>query len=126
MARRKPDATDEPLYLSKPTIECLWREYRLFADRLELDTVPCGRVIVPLSDIQAVSVRPALVIFDLVRGDYGLGELMKTVELDMADVNEHIALEKAGFWKQFRITPDDPAAFKRSVDRALAELRRER
>ncbi len=126
MTRSEPQANDEPLYVSKPTLKSLWREYRLFADRLELDTVPWGRVVVPLSDIKAVSVRPAFVIFDCLRGDYGLGELMKTVKLDMADLNEHVALEKTGFWKQFRITPDDPAAFKRAVDRALAERREAR
>lgn len=126
MSRSEPDASEKPLYVSKPTLKSFWREYRLFADRLELDTLPWGRVVVPLSDIKAVSIRPALVIFDLVRGDYGLGEMMKTVKLDMADLNEHVALEKTGFWKQFRITPDDPADFKRAVDAALAELKRKR
>ena len=122
MADQTHDSSDAPIYVSKPTIKSLWREYRLFADRLELDTVPWGRVVVPLTDIKAVSIRPALVIFDVLRGDYGLAEMMKTVKLDWADLSEHIALEKTGFWKQFRITPDDPAAFKAAVDKALARL----
>lgn len=125
MSKRDTDASDKPLYVSKPTLRSLWRKYRLFADRLELETVPWGKVVVPLSDIKAVTVRPAVVGFDLIRGDYGLAELMKTVKLDMADLGEHIAIEKTGFWKQFRITPDDPSAFKAAVDKALRERKRE-
>jgi hypothetical protein len=49
--------------------------------------------------------------------------MIKTVKLDLADLHEHIALEKTGFWKQFRITPDDPRAFKAAVDDALAAFR---
>jgi hypothetical protein len=111
---------DPPLYVSKPGAMSLWREYRLYADSIELDTLPWGLVTVPLEDVKAVAVRPPLVIFDLFRGDYGLGEMMKTLKLDMADVSEHVAIEKTGFWKQFRITPDDPQAFKAALDAALA------
>jgi hypothetical protein len=114
---------DQPLYVSKPSAKNLWREYRLYADHLELDSVPWGLVRVPLSDVRAVSIRPAFVVFDVIRGDYGLRELMRTVKLDFADLNEHVALEKTGFWKQFRITPDDPRAFKAAVDEALAAYR---
>lgn len=98
----------------------MWREYRLFADRIELDTIPWGTVRVPLDDVKAVAIRPPLVVFDLFRGDYGLGELMRAPKLDLADLHEHVALEKTGFWKQFRFTPDDPVAFKAAVDAALA------
>jgi len=115
-------AHEEPLYVSRPTVKSLWREYRLFRDRLELDTIPWGLVRVPLTDLKAVAIRPPLVIFDVFRGDYGLGEMLKTIKLDWADLHEHVALEKTGFWKQFRITPDDPEAFKAAVDKALAAL----
>ncbi len=113
----------EPIYRSKPTAKSLWREYRLYADHIELDSIPWGTIRVPLEDVKAVHVRPPMVIFDVFRGDYGLGELMRTPKLDMADLAEHVALEKTGFWKQFRFTPDDPEAFKAAVDRALAARR---
>ncbi|MBL8861029.1 MAG: hypothetical protein JNK02_03375 [Planctomycetes bacterium] len=115
---------EEPLHRSKPTAKSLWQEYRLFPDRIELDSIPWGTVRVPLEDVKAVAVRPPGVIFDLFRGDYGLGELMRAPKLDLADLAEHVALEKTGFWKQFRFTPDDPVAFKAAVDRALAARRR--
>ena len=58
-------------------------------------------------------------IFDLFRGDYGLGELMRAPKLDMADLYEHVAIEKeTGFWRQFRLTPDDPKAFVAAVEKA--------
>ena len=113
----------EPIYRTKPTAKSLWQEYRLYSDRIELDTIPWGTVRVPLDDVKAVSVRPQGVVFDLFRGDYGLGELLRAPKLDLADLSEHIALEKTGFWKQFRFTPDDPAAFKQAVDGALVAHR---
>jgi hypothetical protein len=113
----------EPIYRSRPTAKSLWREYRLYADHIELDSIPWGTIRVPLEDVKAVSVRPPGVIFDVFRGDYGLGEIMRAPKLDMADLAEHVALEKTGFWKQFRFTPDDPEVFKAAVDRALAARR---
>lgn len=114
---------DAPLYTSKPTGKSFWREYRVYPDRLELESVPWGLVRVPLSDLKAAEVRPPLVVFDVFRGDYGLAEIMRTIKLDLADLDEHVVLEKTGFWKQFRITPDDPQAFKQAVDKALAQQR---
>lgn len=114
------DSHDAPLYVSKPTVKNLWQQYRVYADRLELDTFPWGTVRVPLADLERVAIRPPLVIFDVIRGDYGLAEMMRAPKLDLADLNEHIALEKTGFWKQFRLTPDDPHEFKRVVDGLLA------
>jgi hypothetical protein len=119
----KPPA-EQPLYSSRPSAKSLWQAYRLYADRIELDTLAFGTVRVPLSDVQAVRVRPPGVIFDLLRGDFGLAELMRAPKLDLADLNEHVVLEKTGFWKQFRITPEDPAAFVRAAEAVLAAHKR--
>jgi hypothetical protein len=113
----------EPLYRSKPVAKSLWREYRLYDDRIELESIPWGTIRVPLADVKDVAVRPPLVIFDLFRGDYGLAELMRAPKLDMADLAEHVVLEKTGFWKQFRFTPDDPEAFVRATRTAMAARR---
>jgi len=114
---------DEPIYRSQPTAKSFWREYRLFHDRIELDSILWGTVRVPLDDVKSVQVRPPGVIFDVFRGDYGLGDLLRAPKLDMADLAEHVALEKTGFWKQFRFTPDDPRSFKDAVDQALTARR---
>ena len=63
------ESTDAPLYRSKPMVRSLWHEYRLYADRLELDTFPWGTVCVPLADLKAVTIRPPMVIFDVYRGE---------------------------------------------------------
>jgi hypothetical protein len=115
----QPD--ERPLYVSRPTVKSIWQEYRLYADRLELDVHLWGPVVVPLADIKDVSERPAGVVFDLVRGDYGLKELLRTVKLDLADLNRHVTIEKeTGTWRQFRLTPEDPEEFVRRVKAARA------
>jgi hypothetical protein len=113
----KPD--EKPLYVSRPTVKSLWQEYRLYADRLELDMHLWGPITVPLSDIRSVSERPAGVVFDVIRGDYGLKDMLRTVKLDLADLNRHVTIEKeTGTWRQFRLTPEDNAEFIRQVNAA--------
>jgi hypothetical protein len=68
---------EEPLYTSKPAAKSRWREDQIFPDRIELDSIPWGTVSVLLDDAKAVQVRPAGVIFDLFRGDYGLRQLLR-------------------------------------------------
>ena len=114
---------NRPLYVSRPTLTSVWQEYRLYPDRLELDMHLFGTVRVPLADVSAVSVRPAGVIFDLVRGDYGLGDMLRTLKLDLADLSEHVTIEReTGLFRQFRVTPEDPAEFVRQVEKARAAL----
>jgi hypothetical protein len=111
---------EEPLHESKASAKNLWQNYRIFADRIELDLHVIGTIRVPFEAIERVVRRPPLVICDVFRGDYGLGELMRTPKLDLADLAEHVAIEKDGFWKQFRITPDDPKAFIKAFEDAHA------
>jgi hypothetical protein len=115
---------EKPLYVSRPTVKSIWQEYRLYPDRLVLDMHLWGPITVPLSDIKDVSERPAGVIFDLVRGDYGLKDMLRTVKLDLADLHRHVTIEKdTGTWRQFRITPEDNAEFVRQVNAARAALK---
>ena len=112
---------DAPLYVSKTSAKNLWQEYRVYADRIELDTKVFGTVTVPLDQVERASVRPPLVVLDLFRGDMSLGDLMLTPKLDAADLSEHVSIEKkTGFWRQFRVTPDDPQAFVAAVEAARA------
>ena len=120
-----PPTDEQPLYVSKPTARSLWQEYRLYPDRLELDMHVWGPITVPLEDIADVSERPAGVIFDVVRGDYGLKEMLRTVKLDLADLHRHVTIEKeTGTWRQFRLTPEDNGEFIRQVNAARANLKR--
>ena len=114
-------STETPLFESRPGAKSLWRAQRVYSDRIELDFFPVGTIRIPLDDVKSVAVRPPMVICDLIRGDYGIRDLLRTVKLDFADLNEHVAIEKdTGLWRQFRVTPEDPAAFAAAVEQARA------
>lgn len=101
----------KPLYVSKTSGKNLWQEYRIHADRLEIDVLVLGTLRVPFEAVRGVAERPPGAVFDLGRGDYPLRDLLRGVKLDLADLNDHVVIEKDGFWRQLRLTPDDPAAF---------------
>ena len=106
--------SEKPLYVSKKSAKNLWQEYRVFSDRIELRTHFFGLVRVPMEDVEKVSVRPPVVIFDLFRGDYGIGKLALAPKLDMADANEHVAIEKdTGFWPPVPDHPGRPQGLRR-------------
>lgn len=118
---------DQPIYVSKPTVKSLWQEYRIFPDRLVLGLHLTGPITVPFDDIEGVSVRPAGVVFDLVRRDYGFAEIIRTLKLDLADLNEHVTIEHStGHWRHFRITPEDPEEFVAALERALTAFNESR
>ncbi len=109
----------EPLFVSRPTLKSVWQEYRIFPDRVELDLHLFGTIRVPLDDIAGVATRPKGVIFDVTRGDYGLKDLLRTLKLDWADLNEHVVIEReSGVFRQFRLTPEDPEEFVRQLEAA--------
>lgn len=115
---------EKPLYVSRPTLKSLWQEYRLYADRLELEMHLWGPITVPLADIKDVAERPpGGVVFDVIRGDYGAKDILRTVKLDPVEFQRHVTIEKdTGVWRQFRITPEDNAEFVRQVNAARAKL----
>jgi len=52
---------DTPIYISKRTGKGLWQEYRIYRDRLELQSwLLFHTVVVPTNEIRAIEVRPAL------------------------------------------------------------------
>jgi hypothetical protein len=114
-------SSEPPLYASRPCLKSVWQEYRIFPDHLELDLHLFGTIRVPLEDVTRVSVRPPGVIFDVVRGDYGLKDMLRTLKLGWADLTEHVSVEReTGIFRQFRLTPEDPAEFVRQLEAAIA------
>jgi len=113
---------NEPVYVSKPGGKNIWQEYRVFADRIELDTKMWGTVTVPMDQVERVRVAQPLVVFDLFRGEIDLEDLLRTAKMDLADLSEHVSIEKdTGFWRQFRITPDDPESFVAAVEKVRGQ-----
>jgi membrane protein YdbS with pleckstrin-like domain len=51
---------DTPIYVSRKTARSLWQQYRIYPDRLELQSwFLFHTVVVPADEIQAVEVRPS-------------------------------------------------------------------
>ncbi len=113
--------SEAPIYTSPSTIKSLWQEYRIFADRLELDT-HVGLFTVPFAEIERIDLRESDVA-GLLKGDLQLRNFRPAWKLDWANFLEHIVIDKTGTWAQrLMITPDDPPAFKEALDNAMAKF----
>ena len=90
-----------PIYISKRTAKSLWQEYRIYLDRLELQSwLLFHTIIVPVNEIQAVEVRPPGPIWG--------------VKLDNCNFCRHVLLiKKSGllFTKRIGFSPDAPEKF---------------
>ena len=99
-------------YKSKRTAKSLWQQYRIYQDRLELQSwFLFHTIVVPANEIQAVEVRPPVVLADVFRGKSFLFAFW-AFKIDNADCCRHVAIEKkSGFMKRIRFSPDDPEKF---------------
>jgi hypothetical protein len=90
---------DTPIYTSKRTARSLWQEYRIYRDRLELQSWFLFHTIaVPANEIQAVEVRPPGPIWG--------------VKLDNCNFCRHVLLiKKSGLFKRIGFSPDEPDKF---------------
>ena len=116
--------SDEPVYVSPSTVKSLWQEYRIYADRLEFDTI-YGHMSIPFDQVERIDLRESDVA-GLMRGDLQLHNFRPALKLDWANFLEHIVIDKSdGVFRRVLITPDDPGAFKASLDEALNRFRGE-
>jgi hypothetical protein len=112
----------QPIYTSKSTVKSLWQEYRILADRLELDT-HFGTMVIPFEQVERIELRPSDVS-RLLRGELQLKNFRPALKLDWANFLEHVVIDKSsGFARRVLITPDDPPAFARALEDALARHR---
>ncbi len=109
------------LHVSTPHLASLGAEYRVYADRVEVDVPWLPTIVVPVEEVEAVTVRPPLVVADLFRTDHDLSYTWVALKLDAADLVEHVALQRAsGLFRQLRITPQDVHGFVQAVEQARA------
>jgi hypothetical protein len=96
---------DNPVYTSKRTAKGLWQQYRIYRDRLELQSwCLFHTVVVPVNEIQAVEVRPSL--FSGVKG------IVWGIKLDNCNFCRHVLLiKKSGLFKRIGFSPDEPDKF---------------
>lgn len=112
-----------PRYSSSSSLMSLGATYEVHDDRLELRT-RLHTFVIPYETLRGVAVRPPLVVLDALRTDRGVALPLRTLKLDLADLSEHVALDLSkGFWRQLRITPDDPAGFVEATQRARTAWR---
>jgi hypothetical protein len=115
-------STGQPLYVSARSFRNLWHQYRIYADRIELDSF-FGRKVIPAGDILEVEVRPPLVVGDIFRGKGFKNGL--ALKLDMADLCSHVAiLRRSGLFRHIRFTPDDPDTFVRICKSIMSKAER--
>jgi hypothetical protein len=103
---------DALLYKSKRTAKSLWQQYRIYRDRIELQSwILLHTIVVPVNEIQAVEIRPPVVLADVFRGK-GFFFAFWAFKIDNADCCRHVAIEKkSGLMKRIRFSPDDPEKF---------------
>ncbi len=113
--------TDQPCYISTSTLKSIWQEYRIFADRLEFDT-KFGRMAIPFKNVERVEVldSDAKALF---RGDLRLKNFRPAIKIDWANFLEHVVLDKkTGLVRRILFTPEDPEAFKKALQDAVARF----
>jgi len=97
--------TNTPIYSSERTGKGLWQEYRIYRDRLELQSwFLLHTLIVPANEIQTVEVRPSIF--------RGLDGCIWGIKLDNCNLCRHVLLtRKSGQFKRIGFVPDDPEKF---------------
>jgi len=93
------------LYTSKRTAWNLWQEYRIYRDRLELQSWALFHtLVVPANEIQAVEMRPS--VFGGRKG------ITWGIKNDICDLCPHVLLtKKGGIFKRIGFSPDEPEKF---------------
>ena len=88
-----------PIYISKRTAKNLWQEYRVYPDRLELQSwFLFHTVVVPASDISSAEVHPPGFIWG--------------IKLDNCNLCRHVVIiKRSGLFKRIGFVPDDPEKF---------------
>jgi hypothetical protein len=101
------DAFKPPIHVSHRTPASLWQEYRIYPDRLELQSWFLFHTIaIPASEILEIEVRPS---FFSGRKGFTWG-----IKLDLSDLHRHVLItRKTGFFKRIAFTPESPDEFVR-------------
>lgn len=106
---------DTPLYTSKRTAKSLWQQYRIYRDRIELQSwILLHTVVLPIDEIQAVKLRPS-VIGGWIRLTSGMKidfSDMWGIKIDFCDLCPHVLLRKtSGLFNAIGFSPDEPEKF---------------
>ncbi len=97
----------------------LGAEYRIYTDRLELESPVLPTLVVHFQEFERVAVRPPLVVMDLFRADSSPSEAI-ALKLDLCDLARHVAVVRTtGVFRNLRFVPSDPDAFAAALESAF-------
>ncbi len=101
------DALEPRVLVSRRTAASLWQEYRIYPDRLELQSwILFHTVVIPANKILEIEVRPS--VFSGRKG-FAWG-----IKLDNSDLCRHVLVtRKNGLFKRLAFTPGNPDEFVR-------------
>jgi hypothetical protein len=106
---------DTPLYTSKRTAKSLCQQYRIYRDRIELQSwILLHTVVLPIDEIQAVKLRPSVIGFwkRLTSGMKIDFSDMWGIKIDFCDLCPHVLLRKtSGLFNAIGFSPDEPEKF---------------
>ncbi len=107
-------ALEPPLYVSRRTPAGLGQEYRIYPDRLELQSwLLLHTIVIPAGEILEIEVRPSAFT--------GRKGFTWGIKLDFTDLYRHVLVrKKTGFFKRIAFTPDNPDEFARICRSCLA------
>jgi hypothetical protein len=107
------------LYTSKRSAKNFWRQYRIFDDRVELDTL-FKTITVPFGEVEGVEVANSFA--EALRMPLRGGRM--AIKLDWADFHKHVVLDRTtGVFRHIAFTPDDPEAFRTVLKAAMSRYR---
>lgn len=100
-------AWEQPIYVSRRTPASWWQEYRIYSDRLELQSwFLFHTIVIPTNEIREIEIRPS--VFSGRKG------ITWGIKLDNSDLCRHVLVgRKSGFLKRIAFTPDNPDEFVR-------------
>jgi hypothetical protein len=112
----------DPTYVSESTVKSIWQEYRIYVNRVEIDT-HFGCMTIPFEHIETAVVSESEVK-GLMRGDLHLKGFRPALKVDWANFVEHVVIDKSkGKIHRILITPDDPEEFVNALGAALSLYR---
>jgi hypothetical protein len=113
------------IHTSACSIKNLWQVYRIYGDRLELDS-HFGKFIIPFDNIEKV-VKSESDVKGLFQGGLQLKEFRPALKLDMANFTEHIVIDKNdGKVHRILFTPDNIDEFNDKLNSAIADFRKKK
>jgi hypothetical protein len=93
-----------PIFTSKRTLRSLWQQYRIYRDRVELQSwILFHTVVVPAEEIESLEVNSAVLCG---------GKVTWFLVLDYSSFVRHVILKrKSGMLRSMAFSPDEPDKF---------------